>query len=159
MTENTSLYKTKRWIKVLLVISLALNLMIAGVVLGTVVSSDKRRDGPPDRREANFGPMTRALAPEDRRKLGREIRRATKDLLSTARPDWQNVLTALRSDTFDPEELRRVFASQRDMNAARMSVAQDVLIQHILELSDPDRLEFADRLETALEKPPHRQRN
>ncbi|MEO0678101.1 MAG: hypothetical protein AAFZ02_11155, partial [Pseudomonadota bacterium] len=55
--------------RVLLYLSLAVNLLVVGLVVGALVSGgEKLRDRrPPSAGEAGFGPVFAALEPEDRR--------------------------------------------------------------------------------------------
>ena len=69
-----------RWTRWALIISLALNLIVIGAVVGTVLrhGSEGHRDAHGDKHGHDMagGPLTQALSREDRRAIGREMRRA-----------------------------------------------------------------------------------
>lgn len=145
--------KSPRWMRVLLVLSLALNLMILGLVVGSFVSGGGKPSGKSGPRDTGFGPISRALSPEDRRDLGRDIRRATRSMAPAMKSEWNAVLETLRMEEFDPSALTEVFGTQREANTARMEIAQTTLIAHIAQMTRDERLAFAERLEEALSKP------
>ena len=75
-----------RWIRIALVISLAVNLLVLGVIGGAVFSG-KRNDGRPAAQlnELGIGPYGRALTQEQRRDLRTTIRGNRAELRNTGR--------------------------------------------------------------------------
>jgi hypothetical protein len=136
-----------RVLRIVLVVSLALNLAVAGLVVGSFASG-RVGAGPPRSFDVGLGPMSRALAPEDRREIGTALRNARP--MAGYRPRQQATLmiAALRATPFEPETLRVLIAEQ----AAHGALAQDVVIDHIVTMSDEHRAAFADRLQVELSK-------
>lgn len=156
--EDSSPAKPRRLWRIVLVISLALNLAVVGLVAGSVVSG-RFGDGPPRSFDLGLGPMSRALAPEERRDIGRNLRqnRVLRDVDLRGRVD--GIVAALKQDPFDEDALRVLLAEQ----AARMSdvqgKAQDAFVAVVLDMSPERRAIFADQLREELAKDrPNRQR-
>jgi uncharacterized membrane protein len=148
--------KSGRKLRIALAVSVALNLLIVGLVAGAML-----RGGPPDRmvRDLDFGPFTEALTSEDRDALRRDfIRQAPdlRDMRRQMRDDFRSVLAALRADPFDVEALRDVVANQGDRMAARLALGQDLILARIAAMTPAERAAFADRLERRLERGPKR---
>ena len=149
--------KSGRKLRIALAVSVALNLLIIGLVAGAVL-----RDGGPQGRmvrDLDFGPFTEALTPEDRDALRRDfIRQAPdlRDMRRQMRDDFRTVLAALRADPFDAEALRDVMANQGDRMAARLALGQDLILARIAAMTPAERAAFADRLERRLERGPKR---
>lgn len=148
--------KPARGLRVALAVSVALNLLIIGLVAGAML-----RGGPHDRmvRDLDFGPFTEALSPEDRAALRRDfIRQAPdmRDMRRQMREDFATVLAALRAEPFDPDALRGVVANQGNRMAARLELGQDLMLARIAAMTPAERAAFADRLERRLERGPKR---
>ena len=151
MTEPTTRPATARWVKVLLALSLALNLAILGMVGGAFL-----RDGPRQRdmpRDLSFGAFNEALSREDRR----ELRRAFMDRAdefrtgrAAAQAEFAALLTALRADPFDPAVLKTALQSIERRNADRLAIGRELVEGRIVALTTAQRLAFADRLEASL---------
>jgi uncharacterized membrane protein len=145
---------TGRAIKVLLVVSLAFNLLIVGAFAGAVFSGGKwdRHHGHPD---GPGGPLTRALSEEDRRVLRRqmlaEVVRSDTDRISR-RDTMAGLLTALRADPYDPAAALAQMDGLRDGMMQRMQTGQRLLSDRLAEMSAADRAAYADRLERALRR-------
>ncbi|MEY4871132.1 MAG: hypothetical protein RLZZ563_462 [Pseudomonadota bacterium] len=146
-----------RGLRVALAVSVALNLLILGLVAGAVL-----RDGGPHGRmvrDLDFGPFTEALTPEDRDALRRDFLRQAPDLRDMRRQmrdDFATLLEALRAEPFDVEALRGVVANQGDRMAARLELGQDLMLARIAAMTPAERAAFADRLERRLERGPQR---
>ena len=89
--------KPARLIRIVLVVPLSLNLAVAGILIGAA-SSGRWKGGPPPNFEVALGPITRALAPEERRDIRRSLiqDRALRDL--NLRSGMAEVLAALQAD-------------------------------------------------------------
>ena len=66
--------KPHRLWRIVLVVSLALNVAVIGGVAGLAISG-RAADGPPQRFMFDFGPLGRVLDPADRRAIGNALRR------------------------------------------------------------------------------------
>jgi uncharacterized membrane protein len=143
-----------RWMRILLVVSLALNLLILGAAAGMILRGGP---GPQAVRDLGFGPFAAALSPEDRAALrqawvasgGGEGRRATRD-------EMRRLLDLLRADPFDAAALSAHVARGSERMAGRLQLGMSLIEERILALSPADRLAFADRLEKELGRAPRR---
>jgi len=148
---------TGGWRKWLLVGSLGLNLMVAGLVAGAMLGGGP--DGRPSRLDLTVGPLTRAMAEEDRVALREQLRaQGAFDHRERVamRADMSVMLGLVRAETFDAEAFRDVVLRQR----ARLANGQDrvlaVVVLQIESMSPEGRAAFADRLEDQLrrDRPP-----
>ncbi len=134
-----------RGLKIALALSVALNLLVAGVLAGAALR------GGPDR-ELGFGPFAAALTEDDRAALKREFRARMPDLREMRRGHRQamaGVLAALRADPFDPAALEVAMDAAAARMGDRLRIGQDLLADHLGAMSPADRAAFADRLEAA----------
>ncbi|MEL7212760.1 MAG: periplasmic heavy metal sensor [Pseudomonadota bacterium] len=152
MSEQTTKRRAPRWMQIALVLSLCLNLLIVGAVVGAVGSGKK---GGPRMGDVSFGPYTAALTREDRRALRRTIREQSEPATRGAvRETFQAFLAALRTEPLDVEEMTRVFETQGALAQARQAAGKAALLEYIAAMSPADRAAFADRLEDALRRKP-----
>jgi uncharacterized membrane protein len=140
------------WIKIALAISVALNLAVAGLVAGAWLREGRDRSMP---REMSFGPFTDALSDADRR----ELRRAFGDRMPgfrDARREFRDELSALlvtlRADPFDPAAAEAALTSISRQAMDRLDLGRDLIAARIIEMSDSERLAFAERLERGLKR-------
>ncbi|MFT7058675.1 MAG: putative membrane protein [Pseudorhodobacter sp.] len=163
MTETTPLPnptpspKLFRWGRLVLVISLALNLGILGMVAGAALNGAWRGGDPRVVRDIGFGPFTKALSEEDRKTLRRAFIEKAPDLRGrrqAMRDDMASVLTALRSDPFSGDQLEEALAQVTKRSRERQQLGEELLRDFVAALSIEDRLKFADRLEIELTRVP-----
>ncbi len=153
MTEPTTGPKTAGWVKLVLALSLGLNLAIIGIIGGAFL-----RDGPRDRgmpRDLSFGPFTEALTREDRRALRAAFLERGADFRAdrdAAQAEFATLIQTLRADPFDPAAMQQALARIEARNAERLAIGRSLIERRIIELSAPQRLAFADRLEGALSR-------
>ncbi|MEM0937669.1 MAG: periplasmic heavy metal sensor [Pseudomonadota bacterium] len=155
--------KSGRWLKVALFLSLALNLMVIGLVVGAVsnrIGKAGQMPGPGIAQDLALGPYYTALPRETQRMLRRAAgveARAKEAGLAALRADLRKslgaVLAELRSADFDAEAFRALIASQSSRLAERRAISQDVLAGLVAEMSADERAAYADRLESALRRP------
>jgi uncharacterized membrane protein len=146
--------RTPRWVQVLLVVSLAANLMVAGLVVGAWL-----RGGPHGMagRDPGFGPFAAALSDDDRRALRRAFLSRMPEMRENRmalRRDMQGVLAALHADPFDAAALDSAMDAALARLGDRISVGQSLLVERITAMDSTERTAFADRLETALARGP-----
>ena len=149
--------RTGRGLRIALGLSLAVNLLVLGLVGGAVLH------GPPERfhdsRDMSFGPFAEALRPEDRKALRREIFERAPELREgreRRRQDLAGLLQALRADPFDPAGIEAVMSAQQDRLAGQLALGAAVIRDHLIALPAAERLAFADRLEATLSRGPDR---
>ncbi len=145
----------KGWVKALFAVSLTLNLLVFGVVIGAVVSHwDGPRGKPSDharlRLDPALGPLARALPEPARQAAMAELsaRSGPYDARRAALAGQLNdMLTLLRAEPFDAEAFRALFVAQTESWASRAEVGRDVVMSQVAALSPEDRAAFADRIE------------
>ena len=157
---NGPLKPDRRWVKVALALSLAINLAIAGLVAGAML----REGGPMQNRmmtgDLGFGPFTDALSKDDRAELRNAFLAATPDMRDARRAmraDFGDLLTKLREVPLDVEGLRSTFDRQNTRTSERLKLGQQLIFDLLVGMRDDARQIFADRLEENLAKgPKHR---
>lgn len=147
------------WLKVVLFASLALNLAVAGLVIGAAVKYGPRDGHRPPRVDMMMGPYTRALSHQERRDIGARLRheyKAERPTRAQIRAQFDEVLVALRAQPFDAAAVEQLFKRQLEAGMERQALGQRLLLKHLTEMSDAERAEFATRLEEGLKnrKPP-----
>lgn len=152
MTQ-TSPKPKRQWLKPVLVISLACNLLIVGIVAGFVMSNR----GDMDRRDRVDGParslvgipFIRALEPEDRRRLNDRIERdgaRLRENRAELRARFETLLTALTAEPFDPDAVQSIFREQRSIALNRQNIGEALLIEQLTQMSASEREDYAKRL-------------
>ena len=152
MTDTPTSPKRPIWLRITLFLSLALNLLIAGLVGGFFLfsgPSERAARGPRD-----LGSLyTRALDQEDRRALRRDFARG---LASQGRErgaivmDVQAALEVLRATPFDVDAFGQALANQSSRRSQREEIGRQALSNRIAEMSDAERAAYADRVEDGL---------
>jgi len=144
-----------RGLRIALGLSLAVNLLVLGLVGGAVLH------GPPSRfhdgRDMSFGPFAEALRPEDRKALRRDILQRAPELRAGREKRQQEIeglLQALRAEPFDAARLESVMAAQQAQLASQLALGAAVIRDYLIALPLEERLAFADRLEASLRRGP-----
>ncbi|WP_235915843.1 periplasmic heavy metal sensor [Thalassovita mangrovi] len=143
------------WLRIVLFVSLALNLAVLGVVAGAVLRFGPAKDGPPVRGDQVAGVYTYALTPEERRQIGRDMFRQHREDLpsrSDMNADFDAMVATLRAQPFDADAASAILRRQLEFGQKRAELGHKLLLQHLSEMSDGDRAAYADRLEQALQK-------
>lgn len=149
--------RSPRWMRLALVLSLALNLAVIGVVAGAVLGHSKRLPRPPMVNDLGFGPYTDALSAEDRRALRSAfIERAPEfgELRKVMRADFDRLLVILRAEPYDAAAAAEVIAAQRDRARQGFDLGHELLMERLETMPPAGRAAFADRLEQVLSRPP-----
>ncbi len=142
---------SSRWMRIALFASLAVNLLIVGLVAGALWHGGRMM--PP--REAGFGPFEAALDKDDRAALRRafvaragELGRPRREM----RAQMNAILAALRATPFDAAALSQAMEAAVARTEARLQLGQSLMADHLTALTDAERAAFADRLEAALRR-------
>ncbi|KNG94243.1 periplasmic heavy metal sensor [Pseudaestuariivita atlantica] len=151
--------RTALWVRILLFLSLAFNLLVIGLIVGAVTSS-----GPMERfgrvpADANRTPYVAALDAEDRRGLSRQLRRELRKDRPTVtewRGSFATALDLLRATPFDAEAFDRHMRTQLDRQAVRVEAGRSALVAYVAEMSEAERAAYATRLEALIERGPYR---
>lgn len=137
------------WRRVLFGLSLALNFLIVGAIIGLLVFA---RGGGTERpaaelRAAGRLPMAAMLPPEARGALRDGLR--AKGIRNGAiwRANADRLDAALRADPFDPSGVSAILAERRALRDGRAAEVDAVLVNVLGELSRSERIAFADRMQ------------
>lgn len=141
--------RKRRWMPVVLALSLAVNVAVVAAVSGAAWRhKGAERDGP---RVSRGGAIyMQALPREVRHDLYKRLR-ATM----TERPLTNDMLTALRQEPFDPAAAARVLEAELEAGLMRQDKASGEWLTYITGLSGAERNAYADRLQELSERRKH----
>ncbi|MEX0969858.1 MAG: periplasmic heavy metal sensor [Paracoccaceae bacterium] len=147
MTNDISLPRktAPRWMKITLVLSLAANLAVVGLVAGFALHGPIWR---PDR--DGMAALMRGLPPEHMRALRSELRGHGDRLREGLRGQRElatALASALRAEPFSPEAFADLLASQRGRVAALQTIGHDALVARVTMMSADERAAYARMLE------------
>lgn len=146
--------RTRGWVRTLLVVSLAINLGVAGLAVGAFV----KNGGPPPRmegRDLGLGPMGDALNRDDRRALRKAFLARFPELKAgraALQADFAALIDALRAEPFDPAAVDAAILVIADRNSERLASIRDIFSNYLVSLSPEARSAFADRLQASLSR-------
>lgn len=145
-----------RGLRLLLVLSLGLNLLILGVIGGAVLGEWRNHERPIVR-DLGFGPYGEALSHADRIALMRDFARETGGFgveRKVAREVFGELLSVLRAEPLDRQALQHLMMRQERHMAERLALGQKLLVRRIEAMSPQERQAFANRLQEALARGP-----
>ena len=164
MTTEAAKPKSRIWLRLLLGLSLALNLLVVGIVAGWMVSKGPGRT-PDDvnrtARSLGLEPFVRALAPMDRVALvrsAREERDGLRENRRALRARFERLVDAIRAEPYDPAAVRAVLEEQRGSIKERQEIGERLLLERLDAMTPEDRATYAERLEEELKRGPSRKR-
>ncbi|MEO0387689.1 MAG: periplasmic heavy metal sensor [Pseudomonadota bacterium] len=142
--------KTARWVTILLVASVSLNVVVAGLATGALLRGPAPWSPPPPGPAAEIRVLERALPEEDRkafrRKLvlgGPELRRAARELRTLRAA----TVETLKTEPLDLAALDAIFQRQQTLWAEIGQGAQAALLEHVETMGPAERAAFAQNLE------------
>jgi uncharacterized membrane protein len=144
-----------RWTKGLLIASLALNLLIVGVIAGGVLNRHWRGSHAMGH-DVGFGPFTEALSQDDRaaiRKAFLTTAPGHRAMRQEIRQDMADLVAILRADPLDAAAAGSILEMQNQRIVDRLGLGRRLLLDRISAMSPEARTEFADRVEQALDRP------
>ena len=153
--------RTPRWVKIVLVLSLAFNLLIVGIAAGGFAGKDRKggHRGGPDRISVpgDLAPRAfiAAIPMEDRHDLATAFRdrvRPEEGRREELRARVQSLLVALRAEPFDPTAISVLMMEQRSAILERQEKGQAVFLEYLTDLSAEERLAFAEKLEKSIRR-------
>jgi len=151
MTTDTPKSRMRLGLRILLIASLALNVMIVGVVAGGIMKG--RSPGPFGGFDMTIGPFAEALGDDDRRVIRAELR-DRRDIRPPRYEDriaaMEGFLDSVRAENFDPSAIEAMFAEQRARASNAMEAGQQALLNRITAMDSDERARFAERLEREL---------
>lgn len=147
MSELTPPLKTPRRVKVLLAVSLAVNLGIAGIFAGAALHA-------PDAHRPAVAPegiaiVARAMPMQYQRQLRQALRERREDLRPdrTALRDLRTrLVAALRAEPFELSAIDAVFGDQRAMLDTILATGHEEVLKQIEQMDAKDRKRFVRKL-------------
>ena len=146
--------RTGRGVRIALALSLALNLLILGLVGGALLSFGPPGDrDDPRLRTLGLGPFALALEREDRDamrgRLDGEALRADRRVIGASLAELRGALLA---EPFDRDAAEAALARARGASEALQAHGHGALLDQIETMSAAERAVLADRLERALRR-------
>lgn len=144
--------RMRLWLRLVLFASLALNLLVVGIVAGAILRGGPDRYRMPDRdvAAAYIGAMDEA----DRRALRRDaIRRFREGGLAgraTPRDQYRDAVEILRQEPFDAGAFDAVLRRQQEGVLMRAEIGRAALVARVGAMSAGERVAMADRLQDAI---------
>lgn len=138
--------------------SLALNFVFIGMFAGAALrkaGDAPRSDGARISVQGYAAPYVRALPPDARRALGRQLRAGdvgARSSRAVRRMAYQQMAEAVRAAPFDLARVQAILEQQSQSAAGIMMSAQSLWLEQIAGMSDGERAAYADRLEEVLAK-------
>ncbi len=147
--SNNRAPKVGLWWRVLLGVSLALNLLVIGLVIGMLA-----RFGGPD----GVRPPPQALGAALYRELPRTERKAFREAMrdvsgerwDSRRNQAKALGAALRATPFDAASLGELLSDHATHRVKWQSALNAAWLDRVAAMSDNERIEYADRVEQAL---------
>lgn len=155
MGEGTGWRGAPGWIKLLLIVSLSVNVAVVGLVAGTAAREEQgeffgsKGENEPglDRRQSRI----LQIVPNQRREEARAILLSRQDEYMAAREAMSlaqmALVDAIRRDPFDPAALASALASRQAASARVWGIGYEQLAEIAARLSADERAELANRLE------------
>lgn len=135
--------RKRRWMPVVLTLSLALNLAVVAALAG---AAWRHKDVDRSPRVARGGAIYMQALPRDvRREMFRDLRAAMPPAQDPA-----DMIAALREVPFDPTVAEAVLASEREGTLMRQDAASAAWLAYITALPAAEREAYADRLQEIL---------
>lgn len=151
--------KTGWKLRLLLGISLGLNVLVVGALVG---ASFGRSDGPrsgangPRGAESAVGIYGRALSKSERREVGDVLRSGGRQdgraVRSELREIAQEALGILRNEEFDAAAFAEIVARQNGLLKSRAESVQSALTDYVAKMTPEARAAYADRLEASMKR-------
>lgn len=131
--------------RIVLVLSLALNLAIAGLFIGSAASG-RLSDGPTPNFDIGLGPIGRALDSDERRDIRRHLMRDGALRQLNMRGRLENMIVVIQAEPYDPAVLQALMDDQLAKTGQLQGTVQDVLLQIIADMTPERRAAFAMEL-------------
>lgn len=142
----------RRWLRVALAVSLTLNLLVVGLVVGAAMrfgGPDGGHKPPPSMGAALY----RELPRDDRKAVRAAMKSAHGQRKSDRATEAQRLGDALRAQPFDAAAVQAVMAVQAQARADWQGGVQQAWLARVAAMSDAERIDYANRLQKAMTRP------
>lgn len=142
---------SRRGLKIALAVSVALNLAVAGMIAGAFIKNGGPGRGMPH--DLSFGPFSEAFSPDDRKALRQGLMDRAPEFRANstaAKAEFDTLLATLRASPFDPVAMQSALAAVEARTAGQLELGRVLIENRIIEMTEADRLAFAERLEAGL---------
>lgn len=144
--SNAAATNPARWPKLLLLLSLAVNVIVIGLFAGYMMKPERSGRGPDNQIKWII-----KLVPEARRDFTKEHFSEIRDEVRSAymqRSDHLSaIVTAIRVEPFDREGLEAALQARRDGSKLRQKMVQSHMVTLLEAFTPAERIEFADNLD------------
>lgn len=142
------------WVKLLLGVSLALNLAVVGVAVGFAVRS---KDGPGGPGAVFSGlPYVITLPREDKKAIRDRMRAKARSgelpSFRDRRGGYREMVRLLQTEPWDADRARAVLVRQSDQSNAVQTAAQAAWLEQVAQFSVEERKAYAARLQEFVER-------
>lgn len=137
------------WVRVVFGVSLALNLLVIGLLVGTFMRfGDKEGRRPPPHSMGTA--MYRELPLEDRKALRKNSQSRANHSKEFRTSEAEAIAAALRTSPFDKGAVQSVLDAQAEHRLDWQKTTQAAWLERVSQMSAEARLEYSDRLFEAL---------
>jgi uncharacterized membrane protein len=147
--------KTGRGVKIALAVSLALNLLVVGLVGGALLGRGGDPGDAPAIRTLGLGPFALALSREGRddvrRRIEADLPAIARDRIRIGR-SLREVQRALLTEPFDRAAAAAALARSREASVALQAHGHGALLDALAAMSAEDRAAVAERLGRAMRR-------
>ncbi|MEM5478165.1 periplasmic heavy metal sensor [Pacificibacter sp. AS14] len=153
--------------RLVLILSLAVNLAVVGLVAGAALRGGERggvsgddRARAMQTRDFGFGPYVAALEHEQRRDIGRAfIKKAglPDAARAGAQAKFEAILDALKAEPFDADLFQSEVLAQLNDLAEMQKIGATVIVDQVAAMTPETRAAYAVRLDQALTRPQRRE--
>lgn len=159
MTENSVIeppaprYKTSGKIKFILVVSLALNLLVVGMVAGMMFNAGGMPHADRHVRDYGFKTVINALSRSDRAQLSHALRKefgAKSAQIPKARKQISALIQSLETTDFNNTRVESILRSEVLNIVPRQEAGLRLLIEKVNAMTPKQRQEYASRLKMAM---------
>ena len=156
-TTQTAKSALPRGFKILLGVSLAVNLAVAGLMVGAFVRKGPGRPMGGNGQVNYARPYIQALPHDQRREVFEALRSAKRGVDRVERSvHYADVATILRADVFDRAAIEVVLAKQSASTLDAQSAGQAQWLNIMEKMNIEERRAYADGIEDALKRGPKR---
>lgn len=157
-TEKRMQRRVPLWVKLLLGLSLALNLAVLGLLGGIATRLQDRGPG-----AVNYAiPYVIALPKDERRSIGKQIRQKARAGELPSRKDrmshYRQMLTLLEAESWNAREAEAILVGQSTDTVALQSAARAAWLETMAGFSPEERLAYAERLRKVVNRGPRNKR-